>query len=161
MTERDIINELRCQMDLQKIPFMMSNAFVYSWECDFWTLDSNGLTREYEIKISLSDYKVDLKKEKHQNEHLKGANYFYYVCPEKVIAPDIVDKKYGLIYVGQSGSMETIKKPKRLHNNNFCNYKILAEKYSHKYYSLWLKEYMQSNKMTRDEFRKGMDLSEL
>lgn len=74
------------------------------WECDMWRLLPSGFTAEYEIKLTVSDFRADAKKEKRErmifdpelrkwndvgsaNKHellaanTVGPNRFYYVIP--------------------------------------------------------------------------------
>lgn len=115
MTEKDIQQALNHSMDWRKTPFRMSNAFVYGWESDFWTLDARNIAREYEIKISLADFRKDAEKEKHQHLGIKGPNFFYYVCPDGLIAPELVDKRYGLVYIRAYNDIYLKRRPKELH----------------------------------------------
>jgi len=138
-TETEIIKVLAKRTDSRLYPFRLTNAFVYAWECDYWTLDAHGNTREFEVKCSRSDFLIDSKKAKHSNTD--GANYFYYVCPEGMIRGEEVKPGYGLIWVAENG-MEIIKKPRRLNHNVFTNYKQLAEKYYWKWHGLWHEKYI-------------------
>lgn len=135
MTESDIINRLSHWTDQEKFPWQLACSFIYKWECDYWTMTSGGETREFEIKISRSDYLIDAKKDKHQ-KLTEGANYFYYVVPEGLIKPEEVAKNYGLIYVSEK-SVQVVKKPKRLHSNEFDKWKLLANKMYWKFRDLW------------------------
>lgn len=154
MNEQDIIFILARSLDKRKFPFMLSNAFIYEWECDFWVLDTKGITREYEIKISLPDYKKDAAKDKHRNT-AQGANYFYYVCPDGMITPDMVDKKYGLIYIGKDNIPYMVKRPTLLHKDIFTDYKRLTLKYMWKWKALWFKLYWDHKGITTEEYYNG------
>lgn len=155
MTEETIIKELSLWLDNRKYPFQIPRAFIYGWESDFWCMTKTGETREFEIKISRSDYAVDRKKEKH-SDTTKGANYFYYVCPTGIIAKEDVQQKYGLIYV-RDGRLEIIKKPMRLHSNIFEDWKMLANKMYWKWYSIWFAKY-RADEITLDEYRAGFNI---
>ena len=135
MTEKEIINWLAKTIDHNKFPYQIPNAFIYGWESDFWTMTAAGETREFEIKISRSDYLIDAKKDKHKD--CNGANYFYYVCPKDLIKAEEVDKKYGLLYISQDGTVEIVKKPRRLNNNVFENWKMLCNKMFGRWWALW------------------------
>src|SRR5688500_10798974 len=101
MTEKDIIKQLAMWVDERKYPFQVPKACFYGWGCDYWALEISGIAREFEIKISRSDFLNDAKKDKHSSD--KGANYFYYVVPKDLIKPTEVDPRYGLIYVWDTG----------------------------------------------------------
>ena len=150
--------------DYVKTPFMFCNAYMYLWECDYWTLDLHGVAREYEIKVSLADFKRDALKDKHRQAD-KGAHYFYYVCPEGVIPKELVDTKYGLIYVKSSGSwhgcdLRMIRRPRRLHNKPFSRWQQVAEKAFHRWRPLWF-EKLQEKEITFEEYKQGFDLSDI
>lgn len=155
MTEESIISQIAKWLDNRKYPFQIPRAFIYGWESDFWCMDSSGETREFEIKISRSDFAADRKKEKH-TDTTKGANYFYYVCPAGLIAKEDVIQKYGLIYV-HSNKLEVIKRPTKLHSDRFGEWKMLANKMYWKWYSLWWDKY-KSKEITVDEWRAGFNL---
>jgi hypothetical protein len=156
MTEADIIKCLSQSIDDQKYPFQCPNAFIYLWECDYWTLTAEGEAREFEIKISRSDFFQDAKKDKHKEA--KGANYFYYVVPRHLIKPEEVDKRYGLIYVWDTGFVEIVKKPRRLHTERFDNWKMLANKMYWRFRQLWREKYI-AKEITREEYYDGFNLS--
>jgi len=49
MTEIDIIKNLARSIDTQKYPFQIPNAFIYSWECDYWVMTQEAETKFHEI----------------------------------------------------------------------------------------------------------------
>jgi hypothetical protein len=118
-------------------------------------MTNSGETREFEIKISRSDYAADKKKGKH-SDTTKGANYFYYVCPEGLIAKEEVSGKYGLIYVSDRG-LDIIKKPSKLNSFVFNDWRMLANKMYWKWYSVWWSKY-KDKEVTAEEFRAGFNL---
>ena len=149
MSELEIIKVMASRIDRRLFPFQIPRAFFYGWECDYWTLDAKGMTREFEIKISRADYAIDAKKEKHK-DYSKGANYFYYVCPKDLIKKEEVDSKYGLVYV-DGNQMYFVKTPKKLHKNEFDQWKILANKMYWKWWNLW-KDKFDSGQIGIDEY---------
>lgn len=149
MTEKDIVKELARWVDDREYPYQVPNAFIYGWESDYWALDVGGTAKEFEIKISRSDYFNDAKKDKHQSD--KGANYFYYVCPKDLIKKDEVDKRYGLIYVWETGYVSVEKKPRRLHDRKFDNWQLLANKMYFRWRGLWRQKFIDKE-ITRDEY---------
>lgn len=97
-------------------------------ECDVISVSKADYIYEFEIKISRSDFKKDLIKEKHNfiiNEKYtftrKGetlwrtANYFNYVVPKGLVSVDEVPDYAGLIYLDDDFNFEVIKKPILLH----------------------------------------------
>lgn len=153
MDEMAIIKILAANIDHKEFPYQMARCFIYGWECDYWTMKENGETREFEIKISRSDYFNDAKKDKHKSD--KGANYFYYVVPVGLIRKEEVDKKYGLIYIAQGGQIRIEKKPQRLNYNAFDNWKMLASKFYWKFRDLWREKWIDKE-ITRDEYFDGL-----
>jgi hypothetical protein len=160
LDELEIIKVLAGSIDRKKFPFQLARSFIYLWECDYWTMNQEGETREYEIKISRADYKKDFEKDKHKT--LNGANYFYYVCPKNMIIKSEVYDKYGLIYVWDNGFIEVVKKPKRLNNNVYDNWRNLACKFYWKFYGLWKDKYLDKE-ITHDQYHEGFnfDLTEV
>lgn len=155
MTEESIIKDLASWLDQRKYPFQLPRAFIYGWESDFWCMTAGGETREFEIKISRADYANDKKKSKH-SDCSKGANYFYYVCPKDLISKEDVDQKYGLIYVS-STRLEIVKKPKRLNDLAFNDWRMLANKMYWKWYSICHEKY-KSKEITKEEYLTGFNL---
>lgn len=155
MNEMFIIAALSKYTDQQKFPYQVANGYIYGWESDFWTMTVNGETREFEVKISRSDYFVDAKKDKHIK--LDGANYFYYVCPEGLIKKSEVDPKYGLIYVRDTGRVDIIKKPRKLNDKVFDRWRMLCNKMYYKYQDLWRKKFIDKE-ITRDEYFAGFNI---
>lgn len=157
MTEKEIQQRLSRLIDSRRHPYQIVNSYIYNWESDFWTLDSQGFTREYEIKISRADFLKDALKPKHLDMFGgKGPNYFYYVCPENLIKPDEVPKGYGLFYYTEHG-ISLIKRPAKLHSEKFTDYKLLLEKYYWKWWNLWRAKYI-SKEISYDEYKEGFNL---
>lgn len=111
------------------------------WECDVFELTQAGYFREYEIKMTLSDFRADAKKnsggvfvrlghEKSENKHQLlaarsafGPVEFYFVAPEGVIPVEEIPEWAGLMVAEpfqDSGPyktrVNTVKKAPRLHN---------------------------------------------
>jgi hypothetical protein len=91
MTAKDIQKRLRQKFDTHK--YILENSYIYDWESDFFSRTASGYAVEIEIKISLSDFKADFKKEhKHKIIKLKqdgvkkyiqkGYNTYRYECQE-------------------------------------------------------------------------------
>lgn len=97
-------------------------------ECDVISISKSNYIYEYEIKISRSDFKKDILKQKHKfilNEKYtkvsKGEtvylvpNYFSYITPKGLVNIDEVPDYAGLIYQNEDMTFEVIKKPKLIH----------------------------------------------
>lgn len=59
--------------------YELCNSYVFSWECDFFSISDSGYTYEVEIKLSRGDFFADFKKEKHKVFNLvcKGKTYYW------------------------------------------------------------------------------------
>jgi hypothetical protein len=67
MTEHDIQNSLYRYSSSKNHVSIVPNTFAYSWESDMLSFTRSNFVHEYEIKISLSDFKADFRKaEKHE-----------------------------------------------------------------------------------------------
>lgn len=157
-TEMEIIKHLTGRIDNKKFPFQAPNIFIYKWECDYWAMDANGITREFEIKVSRADYLKDAEKEKHNKD--AGANFFYYVCPRWLIDPSEVDKRYGLLFVYEGGFIEFVKKPIRLHDRKFEDWQMLANKFYWRFRQLWKEKWVDKQISTPEPFE-GLCLDNL
>ena len=155
MTESDIIKKLSQWVDHNKFPYQLPNSFIYQWECDYWAMTANGETREFEIKTTRADYFNDAKKDKHKQ--CNGANYFYYVVPKGLITKDEVDAKYGLIYIWDTEYVEIVKKPRRLHDVKFDNWKMLCNKMYGRFKQLWRQKWIDKE-ITRDKYYEGFNI---
>lgn len=91
----------------------ISNYSPPNWmECDLFELTKSGYGREYEIKISRSDFFADADKihysgkKKHEmlaNGHKWCPNNFWFVTPAGLISPSEVPPWAGLIEITQIG----------------------------------------------------------
>lgn len=128
--------------------FMLPNYTpVNWWECDVFELSKAGYFTEYEIKLTLSDFKADANKEvrrmgtftpedgwkegplekKHDllsKSDPRGPVRFFYVAPTGMIPRDMLPKWAGLIEVHQHEdlgrrqySLQEVVLPPRLHKS--------------------------------------------
>ena len=112
---------------------MIPNVHFYtsSFELDMISVTRAGLVHEYEIKISLSDYKRDFEKQcKHQLLKL-GSNrytpsYFWYAVAGFNLEAKDVPEYAGLIkIIDEWPWVNVIKDAPRLHNNKISQKQIL------------------------------------
>lgn len=155
MTEKQIIKDLSIYLDKRRFPYRIPNCFIYGWECDYWCLTANGESREFEIKTSRADFLKDAKKNKHKND--SGANFFYYICPTDIIKEIDIPQKYGLIYWNTAG-LQLIKKPKRLNNNTFVDWQMLANKIYGRWHGLWKQKYYFEEEINEDQYHDGFNV---
>lgn len=159
--EKDI-NESFIQKKLNNVKsthkYIMENLYVFDWESDFLLKTNSGYYYEYEIKISVSDFKHDfVKEEKHfilkngfkkryTYRNIKGVrtvikeedvpkkrpNYFTYVVPWTIInqVKELVPEYAGLICLEENGSLTEIKKSPKLHSEKYSDESLkLCEKF--------------------------------
>lgn len=121
MTEMDI--QRRIIIDRYRRSFVMANFTPRGWwECDVFELTPAGYFREYEIKLTRSDFRADAAKaksswshvdgprgrewerpeiKKHtqiEAAHAAGPNRFWYVCPSALVTAAELPAWAGLIY---------------------------------------------------------------
>jgi len=60
MTEKEVLNKLRKNFDHK---YVLTNSFVFSWESDYFGFTKSGYVYEIEVKLSVSDFNADFKKE--------------------------------------------------------------------------------------------------
>lgn len=157
MTEETIIKNLSYWVDTRKFPYQLPRSFIYDWECDFFVIDQKGETREFEIKISRADFLNDCKKDKHGCFDKSGPNFFYYVVPKGLIDKSEIGKKYGLIYIWDSGHLEIVKKPQRLNTFKFDQWKMLANKMYWKWRDMWKTKWLDKE-ITYSQYREGFNI---
>ncbi len=122
MNERSMQNRLYADLISRKHRFIVPNTTVFGWESDLISVTGAGYVHEYEIKISRSDFKADLKKSRHRRlvqdgtkKYYRGPAYFYYAVPRDMVRVDEVPDYAGLIFVYPM--MQIIKKAPRLNKN--------------------------------------------
>lgn len=82
-------------------PPIGAKEFSGGWmpeRCDA-ILFKSGASFMIETKISRSDFLADKKKSFRNNPNEGVGNYRYYACPDGLIKPEELPKKWGLIYV--------------------------------------------------------------
>ncbi len=140
MNEKSIQQILLKQLYPQRAKIMDTNFWLGYGECDLIAVNPSDYVVEYEIKCSRSDFKADRKKvnkhKRYMGAHTYGKtsmygipNRFYYVCPSGLLKPNDMFNYSGLIYVDESGNLETIVKAPLIHNQK-CGPKLL-EKLAH------------------------------
>ena len=96
----------------------------YVWECDLLSLTKGLYLSEYEIKISLADFKADMKKEKHQRftggNYRRIPNYLWYVISGFKADMDILPEYAGLMTVDADGKITTIQKAPLIHKRKIA-----------------------------------------
>jgi len=127
MTAREI--QRRLIYDLFRRNFVVPNFTPSGWfECDVFEITQAGFFREYEIKLSRSDFfadadkfknrwpenwwqnklpaKVERKHESLSNGRLHGPCRFYFVTPNGLVRPEEIPHWAGLIVCGERAGYE-------------------------------------------------------
>jgi hypothetical protein len=111
MTEKILIRQwIKRGMRERNANYIFPNVFINGFECDVIEITPAGYAYEYEVKLTVADFRKDI--EKHYTKHPKEKvfkhdqmknghhlNYFYYVVPEDLIQPADVPQHAGLIYL--------------------------------------------------------------
>lgn len=114
------------------------NGYFYTWESDLLMISKTGFATEYEVKLSVQDFKRDVDKKGNWKNGVQiskyaslyrglGPNRFFYVFPNGLIHPDQVPEWAGIIEIisyryGEKDQYEYIspsitRQPKWLHKN--------------------------------------------
>lgn len=117
---------------------VIPNFYHGQWEMDLFKMTVSGLVYEYEIKVSLSDFKRDFDKKCHKgNKHeliengKRVCNRFYFVCPAYLISVIECPVYAGLIYYQKGQYFSIVKNAPMLHKNKeIITYKELASRLS-------------------------------
>jgi hypothetical protein len=131
------------------------------WECDMFAITKSGYWSEHEIKLSVSDFKADARKEygagmswvdgqwkerpainKHellQTGSLKGPSRFWYVLAESIADQCAVPNWAGIkvARVSSGRIFISIKRPAPLMHKQKCDKKIADHAQSVAYWRYW------------------------
>jgi hypothetical protein len=110
MTEKEVIRQwIKRAMRERNANYIFPNVFINGFECDVVEITPAGYAYEYEMKLSVADFRKDIEKcygyknaKVYKHEQMKRGlhlNYFYYVVPEDMIKSADVPQYAGLIYV--------------------------------------------------------------
>lgn len=167
------LDETRIQYHLSHLLLKKQHVYVipnvsYSWlnwEADLVSITRSMFLYEYEIKISVSDFKNDFKKRKHRwlknpgsgtnRMRMRMPNYFTYVAPVEAI-PLCIPDYAGLIEVRINGRYQNlmefieIKKPRKIHDIRQDEKSILKMLRTLMYKYLNLAQSLETNKIQRE-----------
>lgn len=132
VTERDIVRYLYYHYS-SHLALMPNYTPMSWWECDLLGLTRSGYWREWEVKISVSDFHADAKKvsryRNRRNKHEQlaagstdGPTQFWFVTPKDLIGAGDVPEWAGLLYASVDedhpihGRIDEIKPAPRLHH---------------------------------------------
>ena len=157
-TEESIQKALWMRKPILRNPqYEMFNLMVYAWESDYLAITKGGRVYEVEIKVSHADYLNEAKHKEKKMQLLDGSiiteeefcgfktfngdqpmpkpNYFYYVCPQGVIAPEEVPEFAGLLYITDDDGFITVKPAPELHRKKHAfPVESLRDKF---YWGMW------------------------
>ena len=153
MTEWDVQNEIYHFANCRNHESIIPNIYIFhGWESDMLSITPAGYVHEYEVKVSLADFKADFgKRSKHRllsGKDSRGIayrgtpNYFWYVCPDNLIPVDKVPEYAGLLYLcGELDYWECIQKKAPLLHRDKATEKMknrILNVYRYRYWSLRL-----------------------
>jgi hypothetical protein len=131
LTERSITVKLHWMLRGSTDLMIPRYTPVNWWECDLWRLSKSGRVDEYEIKLSLPDFRADFKKNdnpyflrpgesvrnKHQllHETDEGPNRFWFVVSSQIVEDikPLLPEYAGLIECRRYGAYVAVKAPLR------------------------------------------------
>lgn len=174
MTAKDITHHIEKYYE-NMAEFTVPNIYFFSngyYETDVLVYQKNGYILDFEIKISVQDFKADFKKTTKHEILSTGArtyeydttrliegirvpfkagetipcespNKFYYAVPENLIKVEDIPSYAGLIYVTEFGAIKKIKEAPFLHKTKIDCYERLCKKFYYGYKEL--KAYQQMN----------------
>lgn len=119
----------RLMLDRYRRSFVLPNFTPPEWfECDVFEITESGYFREYEIKLTLSDFRADAEKRRRKFNYqtqvqtdlvkhemlrvgdVRGPTRFSYVAPKGLLT-DIVPAWAGLIEVEPNRMIPVVAKP--------------------------------------------------
>lgn len=90
------------------------------YECDLFVLTGSMFSIEYEIKLTVSDFKADFKKtSKHAHlarpdTFMNRPTRFFYATPEGLVGESEIPPYAGLVYITSDGVERIIRRAPRL-----------------------------------------------
>jgi hypothetical protein len=126
MNEHTIQNHLFRYLESKKQTLIVPNVKLYSdLESDLVSVSKAGLVSEYEIKISVADFKRDFTSKRRKHVKLAGGhtfrrytpNYFNFVFPYDLYASHEMELPFyaGLLLVKSDGQVIQTIQAKRIH----------------------------------------------
>lgn len=120
---------------------MIPNIYLYGWESDFLSVSRSGYVYEYEIKLSISDFRADFKKRRRHKalkeggsekiyktyHELKRPNYFYFTVPKDIAfkSERLCPEYAGLVVMRENIVRGTVvKKAPKLHKDKITDKQI-------------------------------------
>ncbi|MBI3654028.1 MAG: hypothetical protein HY231_23605 [Acidobacteria bacterium] len=135
LTERQIQQALYVWRFRKGDLLWVPNSCCFGWEADFISLSRAMYATEYEIKISVADFKAEFKKKPDKHNHLLNEkksrpNYFYFVAPTGLIGVEDVPEYAGLILIAKNGlfpynAIQVVKKARLLHKRKLSEQSLM------------------------------------
>jgi len=125
MTEKEVIKAWKYKRDIHNPNVLVfPNTFIGAYEADILEITTSGYIHEYEIKLSIPDFRKDILKNyknitKKHDSIVNGerVNTFSYIVPENMVSTSDVPEYAGLIYIkvyNGSINFKIVKKARRL-----------------------------------------------
>lgn len=130
------------------------------WECDLWRLTKADMVDEYEIKMSVADFRADVRKDEQRYEidpitrrysltprvtkhellagDQRGPNRFWFVVPTEIADKIQIPPYAGLLVFGRGGSPGVRTQAPRRHGRKWDGNKLLL--FSTFYHRYWTHE---------------------
>lgn len=126
------------------------------WECDVWRLRDSGFTDEFEIKMSVGDFRADSAKsrsrwmpgamnltdQQNENKHEmiaagRGPNRFWFVTTEEIASKVEIPDFAGMVVVNRLGRSAGSKKTApKIHSNKWTGRREkVLEAFYHRYWN--------------------------
>lgn len=106
--------------------YYIENLYVFGWESDVLVKTITGHWYEFEVKVSVQDFRADMKKPKHhilQSSNLFRPNLFTYAVHEDIAQKILLEvpSYAGLLSVSKYGFIKVLKETPTLHLNTYSD----------------------------------------
>lgn len=160
LTESKVQAIIGTNFKLQKkyCPIVPNCFYRYDLEADLMGVRKSGFVDEFEIKLTVADFKNDASKTvRVPSENTKYSfdvmnkyealekgrllNYFWYIVPQDLVSVDDIPKFAGLIYIHKNNNgyyFRVIKDAKRLNSNKITDDELYSalRKMGYRYWNL-------------------------
>lgn len=148
--KKEVLTESKIQEILdreyaKRTEYQLENLYVFDWESDYLIKTKAGYWYEFEIKISLSDFKNDKKNKKKKFDLLESKdenklcpNYFSYCVPKELTekVKDFLPSYAGLYEISEHFYPVQIKAPEKINNRKMTDEDLnLTKKFYYNYKS--------------------------
>ncbi len=117
---------LRYFMYEKKCYLAVPRCYATGSESDVLAVTKTGYIHEIEIKISVSDFRADIKKNKWGDQNISRPNYFWYCFPKGMIDHKLVPDYAGIIEIYGNRFVDEVRTAPR-YSKNKVNPKIIRK----------------------------------